>query len=321
MSVNHSLVEDMDRFHGPELNTIETPLGTIKLSIYEDGIPPHFRLSGVNADSFVVETKRNTGNQVFPMAHKDTYWESTESIPEPHGFRADVTIIQNGNSTTYETYFKEHSHDHGREHGAHAHSHGLVDRSITRSVEGVKVVSWSLVVLVVASLLQTYVYFATNSVSLLADLIHNFGDALTAIPLGVAFLLRNKRAEKMSGYFVVAVIFVSAVVVGIEAIMRLVHPEPVTNIFALIVAGLVGFAGNETAAVIRLRGGKRLNSPALTADGIHARVDGWVSLSVVASAVLVLAGLPIADPLIGLAMTFVILRITSKSYRAIRKSR
>jgi cation diffusion facilitator family transporter len=209
----------------------------------------------------------------------------------------------------------EHAHDRHEEHG---HTHGLLDVSITRSKEGVKVVSWSLLVLGIAAALQTYVFFTTNSLSLLGDLIHNFGDALTAIPLGAAFLLRNRRAERVSGYFIVAIICASAVVVAAEAILRLFQPQPVTNLVALTLAGSIGFAGNELAAMIRLRGGNHLHSPALIADGMHARADGWVSLSVVAAAALVAVGFPVADPVIGLGMTIVILRTAWESYSSIR---
>ncbi len=221
----------------------------------------------------------------------------------------------------------DHDHHHGHHHaddhhshGAHGHSHGLVDASIIRSKEGVKAVSKSLFVLLLAAIIQTIIFVSTNSLSLLADLIHNFGDALTAIPLGAAFILRSKIAEKYSGYFVVLTILVSACVVGYEAVMRLLHPQPVSQLLALVVAGIVGFVGNEIAAIIRLRAGRELNSPALIADGNHARTDGWVSLSVVGSAMLVALGLPIADPIIGLLITVAILRITWQSYVTIRNA-
>jgi cation diffusion facilitator family transporter len=204
-----------------------------------------------------------------------------------------------------------HPHDHG-------HSHGLVDRSIVRSRDGVRTVSISLVVLLATALLQVAVYALSGSVALLADLIHNFGDALTAVPLGIAFFLRSDRGERLAGLAVVGAIFVSACVAGVEAVMRLVHPEHLSHLWALAAAGLVGFAGNEIAAVIRLRGGRRLNSPALVADGHHARVDGLVSLGVVASAGAVALGAKVADPLIGLAITLVILRITWHAWRTIR---
>lgn len=211
----------------------------------------------------------------------------------------------------------EHSHGHGHEHG---HTHGLVDESIVRSKEGVQAVSWSLGVLLATALLQLAIFYSTNSISLFADLIHNFGDALTALPLGVAFFLRNRIAETNAGYFVVATLALSGIVTAVEAIGRLIHPEAVTNIPVLILAGLVGFAGNEIAAIIRLRAGKHLHSPALIADGHHARADGFVSLAVVASAVLITLNIPIADTLIGLFITLVILRIAYQSFVSIRQS-
>ena len=172
---------------------------------------------------------------------------------------------------------QHHEHDHSRAHKhEHGHTHGLVDESIVRSKEGIRAVSISLVVLLITSLLQLLIFWSTNSLSLLADLIHNFGDALTALPLAAAFFLRSKIAEKYAGYFVVLTLTFSGIVTAFEAINRLIHPQAVTHAFALIIAGLIGFAGNEIAAVIRLRAGKHLQSPALIADGKHARIDGFV---------------------------------------------
>jgi cation diffusion facilitator family transporter len=206
-------------------------------------------------------------------------------------------------------------HDHS---GGHGHSHGRVEESIARSRDGVRVVSLSLLVLVVTAGLQVVLFLATHSVALLADLIHNFGDASTALPLGAAFLLRSRVAERGAGYFVVATIFVSACVAAGEAVDRLIYPQPLDHLAVLALAGAIGFIGNEVAAVIRLRGGRRLDSAALVADGNHARVDGLVSLAVVASAGVVALGLDLADPLIGLAITIVILRITWQSFQTIR---
>jgi len=208
-----------------------------------------------------------------------------------------------------------HAHHH---HGGHGHSHGLVDDSIKRSREGLKAVGLSLAVLGVAAVAQLAIYLASGSVALLADLIHNFGDASTAIPLGVAFLLRSARAERVAGLFVVAAIFVSACVAGVEAISRLIHPQTPTHLLALAAAGLIGFAGNWLAAGIRTRAGNRLDSPALIADGNHARADSYVSLAVVATAGAVALGIAVADPLIGLAITAVILKITWDSWRTVR---
>ena len=208
-----------------------------------------------------------------------------------------------------------HSHGHGN-----GHSHGLVDPSIVRSREGVKAVSISLGVLLLTALFQIGVFVYSNSVALLADLIHNSGDAMTAIPLGIAFFLRSVRGERVGGYFVVFAIFVSALVALWQTIERLIDPQPLSHLAALAVAGVVGFIGNEIAALIRLRAGKRLHSPALVADGYHARTDGLVSLGVVGSAVVVALGFDLGDPLIGLAISLIILRITWQSWRTIRAS-
>jgi cation diffusion facilitator family transporter len=178
-------------------------------------------------------------------------------------------------------------------------------------------VSLSLAVLGLAAAAQTVLFVATNSIALLADLIHNFGDALTAVPLGIAFALRSWRAERGAGLFVVAAIFISACVAGVEAIRRLVHPAAPEHLAVLAAAGAIGYVGNYVAAVIRARAGRKLGSPALVADGNHARADAYVSLAVVASAAAVALGAPIADPLIGLAITAVILRITWQSWRTV----
>jgi cation diffusion facilitator family transporter len=168
-----------------------------------------------------------------------------------------------------------------------------------------------------AALVQAVILVLTGSVALLADLIHNVGDALTAVPVGIAFLLRSFRAEKIAGLAVVLVIFVSACVALFESIQRLIHPQELSHLRALAAAGLVGFVGNELAAQVRLRAGKRLWSPALIADGNHARVDGFVSLGVVASAIVVALGAPIGDPIIGMLITVVILKITWDSWRTV----
>jgi cation diffusion facilitator family transporter len=204
------------------------------------------------------------------------------------------------------------------EHTAHGHSHGLVDDSIKRSREGVRAVSLALLVLALTAAAQALIFVASGSVALLADLIHNVGDASTAIPLGVAFALRSARAERWAGLAVVAAIFASACVAGYQALDRLIDPRDVEALGALAGAGVIGFAGNWLAAAIRTRAGRRLDSPALIADGAHARADAYVSLAVVASAIGVGAGLQAADPLIGLGITVVILRITLDSWKTVR---
>jgi cation diffusion facilitator family transporter len=213
----------------------------------------------------------------------------------------------------------EHPHDGPHSHGAgHTHSHGLVHDSIKRSRAGLRAVVASLVVLGAAAVLQTLIFVLSGSVALLADLVHNFGDALTAVPLGAAFLARSERAERVAGLLVVAAIFVSACVAGFEAVARLVHPDAPSHLWELALAGAIGYLANLAAARIRLRAGRRLDSPALIADGHHARADAYVSLAVVASAAVVALGVPVADPLIGLAITLVILRITWQSWGTVR---
>ena len=187
-----------------------------------------------------------------------------------------------------------------------------------RSRAGIRAVLWSLGILGLTALAQAAVFALTGSVALLADLIHNVGDAATAIPVGIAFWLRSFRAEKVAGLFVVLAIFVSACVALYATIQRFIDPEPLSNLGALAAAGVIGFAGNEIAAQVRLRAGRRLASPALVADGNHARVDGFVSLGVVVSAIGVWLGFDRADPLVGLAITLVILRITWDSWRTVR---
>jgi cation diffusion facilitator family transporter len=219
-----------------------------------------------------------------------------------------------------------HGHAHeppttGSHSHAHGHSHGLVDRSLLRSRAGLRAVGSSLVILAVTAILQAAVFVASGSVALLADLIHNGGDALTAVPLGIAFFLRSARGERLAGLAVVGAILISACVALYETIARLVDPQRPSHLVALAAAGLVGFVGNELAARVRLRAGRRLDSAALVADGNHARIDGFVSLGVIASAVVVALGLSIGDPIIGLVLTVVILKITRDSWQTVHASR
>lgn len=206
----------------------------------------------------------------------------------------------------------------GHRHGHGGHSHGLIDPSIKRSRAGLRAVGVSLGVLGAAALAQAIIFLATGSVALLADLIHNVGDALTAVPVGAAFLLRSERAERYAGLAVVAAIFISACVAGYESLLRLLEPRAPEQLGALALAGAIGFLGNWIAAQVRTRAGQRLASAALIADGDHARADAYVSLGVVASAAVVALGAEIADPLIGLAITVVILRITWQSWSTVR---
>jgi cation diffusion facilitator family transporter len=210
---------------------------------------------------------------------------------------------------------EHHRHDHH-----HGHSHGLVHHSIKRSRDGVRAVGLSLGVLGLTAVLQAVVFVAAGSVALLADMIHNAGDALTAVPLAAAFVMRSPVAERRAGLAVVLAILISACVAAVESVRRLFDPTPPDHLWALALAGAVGFAGNWVAAIVRSRAGRRLDSPALIADGDHARADAYVSLAVVASAAVVALGFDLGDPLIGLGITFVILRITISSWRTVRGS-
>jgi cation diffusion facilitator family transporter len=210
---------------------------------------------------------------------------------------------------------EHHRHDHH-----HGHSHGLVHHSIKRSRDGVRAVGLSLGVLGLTAVLQAVVFVAAGSVALLADMIHNAGDALTAVPLAAAFVMRSPVAERRAGLAVVLAILISACVAAVESVRRLFDPTPPDHLWALALAGAVGFAGNWVAAIVRSRAGRRLDSPALIADGDHARADAYVSLAVVASAAVVALGFDLGDPLIGLGITLVILRITISSWRTVRGS-
>jgi cation diffusion facilitator family transporter len=216
-----------------------------------------------------------------------------------------------------EADLSHHIGDHDDHHDGH--SHGLVDPSIVRSKAGVKAVSLSLAVLLAASLTQLVVFLLSGSVALLTDVIHNGGDALTAIPLGIAFLLRSRRGEQWAGYFVVAVVLASALLALVQVIERFLHPQTPTHLWALLMAGIVGVVGNEIAAMIRWRAGRHLDSPALIADGNHARADGYVSAGIIVSTAFIALGVPIADPIIGLIITALIFHTTWESWATIRR--
>lgn len=233
-----------------------------------------------------------------------------------------------------------HDHEHGQGHhhsAGHLHPHGgftgllhhvflphshdpadAIDDAMEASTAGVRALKISLAILLATAAAQMVLVVVTNSIALLADTIHNVADALTAVPLWIAFILGRRspsrrytygygRAEDLAGLFIVFVIALSALTAGWEAIDRFIHPSAVDNPWVLVAAGLVGFAGNETVAVYRIRVGQRIGSAALVADGIHARIDGFTSLAVVLGAIGVLAGLPIADPIVGLAISITIL--------------
>jgi len=225
----------------------------------------------------------------------------------------------------------DHHHDEhhgGHAHHVHGHTHGVVDPSIASTDRGLWALKWSFVGLIVAAAIQVVVVVLSGSVGLLADTIHNFADAATAIPLGIAFWLARRgrsrrftyglgRVEDFAGILIILTILASALVAAYESVTRLVHPQPVGLLWAVMVASVVGFVGNEAVAIFRIRVGKQIGSAALIADGYHARVDGWTSLAVFVGAIGVWAGYPLADPLVGLVISAAILVIVWQSARSI----
>lgn len=225
---------------------------------------------------------------------------------------------------------RAHGHGHRRvhAHGEHDHSHGGIDPALLRSREAMRTLWLSLVVLGATAIFQIVVVILSGSVALLADSVHNVGDALTAVPLAVAFVLLRRprtprlpygwgRAEDFAGLAVVAIILLSAIYAAYEAIDRLIDPSVPSHLLATAIAGAVGFIGNEWVAVYRIRSGERIGSAALVADGYHARIDGFTSLAVVLGVIGVALGFELADPIVGLLISMVILRIVWQSIRTI----
>ena len=218
----------------------------------------------------------------------------------------------------------EHGHHNDHDEGGHGHTHGAVDPSIATSERGIWAVKWSFVGLFATALVQIVVVVLSGSIALLSDTIHNFGDAATAVPLWIAFALTRLgtsrrfpygfgRVEDLAGVMVVLIILFSAVVAAYQAIERIIHPQPLGLLWAVALAGVVGFVGNEGVAVFRIRVGRQIGSAALIADGYHARTDGWTSLAVVVGALGVWLGYPLADPIVGLLIAAAILVIVWQS--------
>ena len=226
------------------------------------------------------------------------------------------------------THNERDDNSHARGHDEHGHTHGYVDPSISANERGIWAVKWSFVALFVTAAFQLVIVLLSNSIALLADTIHNFGDAATAIPLGIAFLFAKRhptrrftygfgRVEDLAGLAVVLTIFGSAGVAFYQAVHRLLHPQPVSHLGAIAVASVIGFLGNELVALFRIRVGKEIGSAALITDGYHARTDGWTSLAVLVGATGVYMGYPKADPIIGLVITIAILGIVWQSVKTV----
>ena len=235
----------------------------------------------------------------------------------------------------------DHGHDHDdHEHkggpigwlaelfGGHSHGGPVADEALEGSDEGIRAVKVSLVALFVTAALQAVVVAFSGSVALLADTIHNLADALTAVPLWIAFAVGRRpanrrytygygRAEDVAGLAIVAMIALSAAIAGWESVRKLMNPEPMSYVGLVIAASVIGFLGNEAVAVYRIRVGKRIGSAALVADGQHARVDGLTSLAVLFGALGVLAGCPLADPIVGLLSTIAIVFVLRDAVREI----
>lgn len=222
-----------------------------------------------------------------------------------------------------------HAHRHHESHAhGHGHTHGVVDPTLVTTERGIFAIKWSFIILAITAALQMGVVLVSGSVALLADTIHNIGDATTAIPLWIAFVLARRkpsptftygygRVEDLAGIIIVLIILASALVAGYETIDRFIQPKPIQFLGWVALAGVIGFIGNEAVAVFRIRVGREISSAALIADGYHARTDGLTSLAVVVGAAGVWLGFPIADPIIGLLITLAIFGIVWQSARAV----
>jgi cation diffusion facilitator family transporter len=286
-------------------------------------------------------------------SHNSTPHHDHDAVPGAGGDHVDTHIIEandhadgHGHARPHEEH--GHPHEHGQSHGPGGHSHptgvrgffyGLfvphthdaadsIDDALEASTHGVRALKISLFLLLGTTVLQLLIFLISGSVALLADTIHNFSDALTALPLWIAFILGRRvasrrytygfgRAEDLAGLFIVAVVALSAIVAAVESLTRFFHPETLHNLWWVVAAGFIGFAGNELVAIYRIRVGQRIGSAALVADGVHARLDGFTSLAVVLGALGVMAGIPLADPIIGVIISAAIMVLLWGTIRSI----
>lgn len=335
---------------GPMVETIE---GFIELSVYETGVPPHFRLYffdrgekplGLPAGKVLIETLRPDGRrQTFEFVRRASFLESTSDIPEPHEFDVSVIASTNGQTQAYRSKFTEEGHAHGpggHDHGSgvlgwlrgiYGHSHSVVEKvddTMESNAKGIQALKISLVGLGLTATFQLVIVLISGSVGLLADTIHNFADAGTSIPLWIAFALTKRGAsrrytygygktEDVAGVVIVLIIFFSACVAFWESVRKIIHPQPVANLWWVAAAAVIGFLGNEAVAVFRIRVGTDIGSAALVADGQHARVDGFTSLAVLIGVGGVWLGYPVLDPIVGIFITIAILFIVKDAARSI----
>jgi cation diffusion facilitator family transporter len=276
------------------------------------------------------------GQEPHGHPHDDHAHGDGHSHGDGHDRAAASPIARHGD---HEHGDSDHAHD-DHEHrggplgwlaelyGGHSHGAPVADEALEGSTEGIRAVKISLVALFLTAALQAIVVAMSGSVALLADTIHNLADALTAVPLWIAFVVGRRaatrrytygygRAEDIAGLAIVLMITLSAVVAGWESVRKLMNPEPVQYIGWVIAASIIGFLGNEAVAIYRIRVGKQIGSAALVADGQHARVDGLTSLAVLFGALGVLAGYPLADPIVGLLITLAIVVVLRDAVREV----
>jgi cation diffusion facilitator family transporter len=305
----------------------------------------------------VETTRPGDKRQSFTFRAGVGYIESTSAIPEPHEFAARVIISHDGHEHHYQTQHGHADGNHGHAHEKHglgkqshvhgvhdhgtgvlgwlrgtfAHSHSVadkVDASMESNERGIWALKISLLGLGATAIFQFFIVLASGSIALLADTIHNFADAGTSLPLWIAFALAKRSAtrrltygygkiEDIAGVLIVLIIFLSACVAAYEAVMKIINPYPMEHLWWVAAAAIIGFIGNEAVAVFRIKVGREIGSAALIADGQHARVDGFTSLSVLFSIIGTLLGFPIVDPIVGVGIAIVILFIVKDAASAV----
>ncbi len=345
--------------HGPHGGPlVETDGGLIELSVFETGVPPRFRLYFLNDDATPVSLPRETtialktvrpdgSLQSFAFTPQGDYLEATAELPEPHEFEVRLEVGHQGHAHTYRSHFTEEGHSHGGIHDHHGHDHGegifgrlrglfghshdaaeKIDEAMESHELGIRTLKVTMVIMGVTALLQLGIVLMSGSAALLADTIHNFADALTSLPLWLAFALARRaptrrltygygKLEDVAGVVIVLIILSSACVAAYESALKLLHPAPMEHLRLVTAASIIGFIGNEWVALYRIRVGKEIGSAALVADGYHARVDGFTSLAVLLGVIGTWAGYPIIDPLVGVGITLAILMIVKDAAKSV----